>query len=100
VVTPGLQDNTHAGAPALVAVRGVGAEHLDPPARPHPEPFQDLDRGGLAGPVRPEQDQHFPMAGLEGHIVQDVGRAVAHAQTPGHPARPARRSMILFTPRW
>jgi hypothetical protein len=71
VVTPGLQDDTHAGAPALVAVRGVGAEHHDPAGRPHPEPFQDLDRGGLARPVRPQQDQHLPLAG-----------------------------MVLFTPRW
>ena len=80
VVPPGLQDDTYPRPPLLVAVRRVGAEHLDTAGRPCPETLKDFDRGGLAGPVRPEQGQHLPVSGLKRHIVQDVGCAAPHAQ--------------------
>ena len=60
VVAPGLQDDPHPRPPVLVAVRRIGAEHLDPAGRAHPEALQDLDRGGLSRAVRPEQASTSP----------------------------------------
>ncbi|GAA3312126.1 hypothetical protein FHR33_002916 [Nonomuraea dietziae] len=80
VVAPRLKHDAQPGPPLLVAARGIRAEHLDASRRPRPEPFHDLERGGLARAVRAEQGQHLSLTRLEGHVVQDVGRAVTHAQ--------------------
>ena len=59
-----LEDDADARAqPALRAVVGrVDAERLHPAAAPLPEPLEDLDRRGLAGPVRTEQREHLTLA--------------------------------------
>ena len=77
VVAPRLQHHPDAGAPALAAAGRVDAEHPHLPGRPHPEALEDLDGGGLARPVRPEQRQR-------------PRRAAAVKSTPA--ARPWRRT--------
>jgi hypothetical protein len=48
------------------------------PARTGTEPFQDLDRGGLAGAVRPEERDDLAGAYVEVDAVQDVYGPVPH----------------------
>ena len=44
----------------LLRVRDrVQAQHADPAAAGRAIPFEDLDGGRLAGPVRPEQREHL-----------------------------------------
>ena len=64
----------------VAAVRGVGAEHADLARRTYPEPLEDLDRGGLARAVRPEQGEHLPAARREADPAEHVGLAVPHPQ--------------------
>jgi hypothetical protein len=64
----------------LARVLGVSAQHADLPRGPRAEPFQDLDRGGLARAVRPEERDHFPGAYLEVDAVQDIRGPVPHPQ--------------------
>jgi hypothetical protein len=80
VVTPRLQHHADPGPPGFPAVRRVDAEHADLSRRPDPEALQDLDRGRLAGPVRPEQDEHLPAPRGERDSVEHIGLPVAHAQ--------------------
>jgi len=80
VVAPGLQDHADPGPPPLVAPGRVDAEHADLAGRAHPEPLQDLDGGGLAGAVRPEQRDHLAAADVEVDPGEHVPRPVAHAQ--------------------
>jgi hypothetical protein len=61
-------------------VRGIDAEHADLSGRARTEAFQDLDRGRLPGPVRPEQDEHLTPAGTEVDPVEHVDRPVPHPQ--------------------
>jgi hypothetical protein len=61
-------------------VCGVDPEHADLTGRPHTETFQDLDRGGLPGSVRPQQDEHLAAVSGELDPVEDVRRAVPHPQ--------------------
>ena len=80
VVPPGLQHDPEPRPPLLAAVLGVRAEHGHPPRRPRAEPFEYLDRGGLARAVRPEERDDFPGAYLEVDAVQDVRGPVPHPQ--------------------
>src|ERR1700734_1017859 len=80
VVTPRLQHDAGPGPPRLAAVRGVGAQHADPARRAHPEALEDLDRGGLARPVRPQQGEHLAAARRERYAAQYIGPAVPHPQ--------------------
>ena len=59
------------------------------PGRPLPEALEDLDRRGLAGPVRAEQRQHLAAVHAEGHVVQHLGR---RRTACGGPRRPAPSS--------
>ncbi len=80
VVAPGLQHDAEPGPPVLVAVGRIGAEDLHVATGAHPEALQDLDRRGLARPVRPEQRHHLAAARGEADALEDVGRAVSHPQ--------------------
>jgi hypothetical protein len=80
VIAPRLQHDTEPCAPALPAGRGIHAEHPDVARRAHPESLEDLDGGGLAGAVGPEQHQDLATVGGERDAIQDVVGAVAHPQ--------------------
>ncbi len=80
MVPPGLQHDPEPRPPLLTAVLRVRAEHGHPPRRPRAEPFEYLDRGGLARTVRPEERDDFPGAYLEVDAVQDVRGPVPHPQ--------------------
>ncbi len=56
--------------------RDVEARHLDLAALQRQEPGQDLDRGGLAGAIRPQQTEHFPHARLEREPLHRRGLAI------------------------
>ena len=56
--------------------RDVEARHLDLAALQRQEPGQDLDRGGLAGAIRPQQAEHFPDARLEREPLHRRGLAI------------------------
>ena len=53
---------------------------LNLPGGPHPEPLEDLDRGGLPRAVRPEQRDDFPGADVEVDAGQDLLGPVPHPQ--------------------
>ena len=55
------------------AVGGIDPERLDAPAAAVPEALEDLDRGGLAGAVRPEQREHLAALHLEAHVAHGEG---------------------------
>ena len=85
--------------PALGAVVGrIDAERLDPPAGPLAEALEDLDGGGLAGAVRPEQREHLALLHLEAHVAHSHVLAVGlgevlHAHCGhGHPVLPLGES--------
>src|SRR5699024_5394299 len=59
VVAPGLQHDAQACSPPLVTVVGVDSESAGLSVGTLAESFEDLDGGGLPGPVRPEQGDHF-----------------------------------------
>ena len=58
----------------------IPAEHCDLAGRGLPEPFEDLDRGGLAGPVRPEEREDLSGGDLEIDACHSFERAVALAE--------------------
>src|SRR5205823_2683523 len=58
----------------------VEAGDAGPPARGRQIPAQDAHGGGLAGPVRPEEAEHFPLLDREAHVVQGRVRAVRLAE--------------------
>ena len=60
----------------------VKAEHFDRAAIAGPESLQDLQRGGLAGPVRPEQGDDLALLDAKADVAHGLHRAVALAQ-PG-----------------
>ena len=80
VVPPGLQDDAEPGPPVLVAPAGVHSEHGHLAGRAHPEALEDLDGGGLARAVRPEQREHLAAPGGERDAVEHVLGAVPHPQ--------------------
>ena len=80
MVAPGLEDHAGAGPPVLVGVRRVLAEHRHLAGGADPEALQDLDRGGLARAVRPEQADHLAGADVEVDTGEHVVVAVAHPQ--------------------
>ena len=80
VIAPGLQHHAGARPPVLAGPGRVLAEHADLARGAHPEAFEDLDRGRLPGAVGAEQADHLAPAHLELDAVEDVVRAVAHAQ--------------------
>ena len=72
-------------------VRGVQAEHVDPPGIRGPQALDALDGGRLPGAVRPEDAEDLPLADLEGDVRDRLQVAVAlrqglhlehHAGTP------------------
>ena len=77
------------GAAARPVAR-VAAEHLGPAGVAAAEPLQDLQRGGLARAVRPEQREDLAVRDSEAHPAHGRHRAVALGQ-PGHDDRAGRR---------
>ena len=69
-----------APATARPPCAGSAPSTLTCPGRPRPEPFEDLDRGGLARAVRPEDRDDFPGAYAEADAVQDLRGPVPHPQ--------------------
>jgi hypothetical protein len=64
VVTPGLEHHTDARSPVLVALRRIDSQHINRAGRGQPEAFENLDRRGFSGPIRPEQsDDLTPVHG-------------------------------------
>ena len=65
-------------------VARIVAEHLDPSGVPGAESLQDLQRGGLARAVRPEQGEDLPVRHGEAHAAHGLDRAIALAQARHH----------------
>jgi hypothetical protein len=88
------QPDPLAQRPPVRPVAGIQAEHLDPSGVAGAEPLEDLQGGGLAGAVRPEQREDLPVLDGEARPARRLHRAVALAQ-PGHHhrvgPRPGRR---------
>jgi len=76
-----LGDDADLGAPAAPGLGGVGAEHRRRPALAPAEPFEDLDGGGLAGAIRPEEGEHLSGLDLEVDPLEDLEPAVAFAES-------------------
>ncbi len=60
-----LEDDAHLGPQAPRTALGIHPEHADRAGVALAVPLQDLDRGGLARPVGPEQGEHLTPADLE-----------------------------------
>ena len=92
-----LQHHPDARAePTLRAVvRRIDAERLHPSAGPVPEALEDLDGGGLAGSVGPEEREDLALLHLEADVAHRHGVAVGLRQVlyahrrHGHPVFPA-----------
>ncbi len=80
MVAPRLEHDPDASSPVLVGMGGIRAEDLDRPGGGGAEALEDLDDRRLARAVRPEQRDHLAARDREAHPVEDVLRAVAHAQ--------------------
>ena len=80
------QPDPLAQRPAVGPVAGIDAEHIDPPGVPGAESLQDLQDGGLAGAVRPEQREDLPAGDGEAHPAHGLHRAIALPQ-PRHDDR-------------
>ena len=75
-----LQDDPDPVAPGARSVGRVDAEHRHLSIRPGAEPFQDLDRGRLAGAVRAEEGEDLSALDLEGDPADGFGLGVALAE--------------------
>src|SRR5690606_5068052 len=73
----------------------VRTQHADLATGPGPEALEDLDRGGLARTVRPEQSDDLPPVHVELDTVEHVGGAVTHAQVAHADHRLAHGSLHL-----
>lgn len=76
-------------------MRGVRSENGHLACRSQPEAFQNLDRRGLAGTVRPQQREDLSAFDGEVQILQDVAFPVAHAQAAYGNRRPGRAARLL-----
>jgi hypothetical protein len=88
-LTPGMNPDVleHGGdAPAGDRLAGPAAEHPHPPGVRLQQPEQQLDGGGLAGAVRPQQRHRRAPRDLQ---VQPVDRRQA-AEPLGHALQPHR----------
>ena len=65
-------------------VRWHEAEHLDPARVGVAVALEDLDGGGLAGTVRPEQGQDLTPIDREVDALQDLAGAVGLAEPTDH----------------
>jgi hypothetical protein len=69
-VLPGQPDH---GPDPLRLGHDIAAQYLGSACVRPQQRAQDPDRGGLAGPVRPEQAEDRALGGLEADPVQDAG---------------------------
>jgi hypothetical protein len=81
MVPPRLEDYSNSRPPVFTRSGRVGPEDAGVAGRRLAEAFEDLDAGGLARPVGPEERHHLTAADLEIDTVEHVGRAVSHAQS-------------------
>ncbi len=75
-----LQDDPDPLLQAAVAALGIPPEHPHLAPGAAPVALEDLDRRGLAGPVRPEQAEHLPALDGEGDAAHGLHVAVRLAQ--------------------
>src|SRR4051812_30548814 len=75
-----LEDDAHALEERPLALRGIVAEHRHVAGAPLAIALEDLDRRGLAGPVRAEQPEDLSSDQLEGDAAYGLVVAVALAQ--------------------
>jgi hypothetical protein len=80
MVPPRLEDYSNSRPPVFTRSGRVGPEDAGVAGRRLAEAFEDLDGGGLACPVGPEEGHHLTPTDLEIDTVEHVGRAVSHAQ--------------------
>jgi len=77
-----LQHHADPGPPARPGVGRVGSEHLHLAAGSLAEPLEDLDGGGLARAVGPEEGQNLTAGDIEVNAPHGLVVAVAHPQAP------------------
>jgi hypothetical protein len=75
-----LEHDPDPGPPVLASPSRVNSEDRDFTVRPHPEPLEDLDGGGLAGTVRPEERHDFTTSDVEIDPIENVERPVSHTK--------------------
>src|SRR5436309_7326777 len=71
-----LEHDAHLRAELGASPAGIDAEHVDVAAVAGPVAFQDLDGGGLPGPVGPEEGEYLTPLDLEGEPVEHAPGAV------------------------
>src|SRR6185312_5841012 len=103
VQTGRLQDQPDPGPPGLADPAPgprVGAEHAYGPGGRRLEALQDLDRGGLARAVRPEQRGDLPGRRGEADVLDRGEAAVALDQILDHDGAHCRRPFDPVNPLW
>src|SRR3954469_25769031 len=75
-----LEHDAHPGAQLAVARGRIEAEHGHVAGAPLAVALEDLDRGGLARAVRPEQSEYLAAPHRERHTAHGLELAIALAQ--------------------